>query len=910
VRQRLATLGHNPRSQDTTDANLSDLIEKLSSDLQNYTMAAQNWQKKLLALQSGQLTPEQLREEEKKAGSASSERRLLFLSRAGSEGTMEGDIIARLQRSASPTLEYVNMPLPKVRSSMVGPLAIVQSDECFRTVLNNIAELANLFGMFKGNSGAWSNITKLKPDFSEARARDIWVDLFEPIDTSFSSFQWASGPFSRALPSSQHSFEPIDDDSDHLDRRLAVATDYDVVDMLHYCSLMLVGFNQAVFENEALISARDHLGKQVERLLREAIFTRNIGANRDYAHGLLAGILGVLRHFSGMARSGAVVSLLEIAWATCMQHIENIHPIMKGVVSFVSTVLAPSQSRRAVWMARNQENFNSTTERYFHLTTTAYFAASYYALTTRDDDALLHYLAQLDEILMPAKPELSLSVSGPFYEDPTSCFHLGKHPNAVYNSSQAEDISCSSTIANSSAASSRPVSSFGEFPTTSNSPFISSSFQPLDSMQVPTYESTSLKTETETPHSSSLSHIQLQHSTSELVSPCFSSVLATSVGGHYAGGAGMPMTPEYGPYSPSASTQHVNFSPSHSHSQSTYGFAAPNGNGGWMMPPTPSDPGPGNVGTNALFQMPTYHVVANTSAKAPNTAKALQETPSSSPRTSPHSHSSSGPRPCETDCCSHKMTNISHTGDGNKHACTGMCCAELALNGHPTHSQFHQPVVNAKSANSTSFSSSSASCSVAAAAAAANAASSVAASSASIYAFGPSTTSADANSSAAAAAAAAATQYSDSDIKSQWWNHQAEEPFSNDDFDSTDGSSSQGYTASNGAYIPNEDFKSCLRAAVHLIRAEAALLTNDYATCRHWVDEAEREMNNVPDMFLHHKIFLVDVSVLKQVFHSPCPFPSGTRSVAEEFEKRIRVEADRRKAKFPLHRSGIRGDRI
>jgi hypothetical protein len=725
IRQRLAVLGHNPKNSDTTDANLSELIEQLSGDLQNYSLIAQHWQNKLVELQANETRHDD--DEDLQTGSRTerAERAALVVatnsSSSGPISTFEYDLLNRLKRGVCPTLEMVNMPAPRVRMRLVRSDNFVRctsTDEAFLTVLTNVSGLANMFGMFKGDDSEWSAITKLKPDFTEHRAREIWQQLFDPIDTDLANFQWESASSCRA--EEQRSIIDFDDgDYDSLDRRLMIASDFDVVDMLHYCSLLLIGFNQAIFEDYRYMEARDHLGKQVERLLREAIFSRNIGANREYAQGLLAGILGVLRHFSVLARSGAVVSLLEIAWATCMQHVTDIHPIMKGVVSFVSTVLAPSQSRRSVWMARNQENFQSTTERYFHLTTTAYFTASYYALTTRDEDALLHYLAQLDEILAPRKLEEYSAISGPFYEDPGSCF--------------------------------RPI------------------------VKMPTNK-----------------HICSSDPRNDL-------------------GFGLEGC---------KSTTHS----------------------GWAQPPTPltSFPSPSstssttisetalnnNKPTNGLLMLPVYHVVANSEAHAPNSSA-----------TAPLHHSSV-------------------TGMPPHHLMSSQFSFSSSPHDDPViPDDFLEPILCSNLSSSSHLSNA--------------------------------PTAADLYTAAAATAHPSTPSSEDSPPSS-----------------STETTLDEGETS----YVPNEDFKSCLRAATHLIRAEAALLTNDYPTCRYWVDEAEREMGSVPDVFLHHKVFLVDVSVLKSVFTTSCPFPSGTRSIPEEFEHRILAESERRRARFP-HRSGIRPNR-
>jgi hypothetical protein len=139
-----------------------------------------------------------------------------------------------------------------------------------------------------------------------------------------------------------------------------------------------------------------------ERLLREAVFTRNLSSNPIVAQSLLDGLLGSFGHFSTHNMVLAVVSLLEMSWQIGVQHRSAVHPSIQVYVALFSMVLAPSQSKRATWMARNMETLESSSgESCFQVLVLGYLGAAYYALLTHDEDSLLRYVTILDEILAP-----------------------------------------------------------------------------------------------------------------------------------------------------------------------------------------------------------------------------------------------------------------------------------------------------------------------------------------------------------------------------------------------------------------------------------------------------------------------------------------------------------------------------
>lgn len=413
MRNRLTNLGLKTRSNDTTNDNLRDLIEKISTDIQNYSIAAQHWQRKTIELQSMQNNTSEDgtqgyedQEELYEVGNFES-------APPGPISQFEFEMLLRLKRAANPTLNIHSMMAPKVRS-MVKSISKYASDESFLNVLHHIGSIGNLFGVFKETPGTWSSISKMKPNFDEVRAKQIWANAVTPVETDAFSLNWDASPGARAP---YQFIDPHDPDYDHLDRLLARASDYQVLDFLHYSSLLLLGLNHAVLDNPDIKELRDHMGVQVERLLREAVVVRNISTQSQFAAEFICSIVDTFYYYSFQGHQGALGAILEIAWSVASRHSDIIHPIMKAMIIFESTVWAPNDARRAIWMARNEELIKTAERPYFHLVSTSWFTACFYALSVRDEDTLLYYLDKLDKILVPGNRGYDsdeFSVSSPF----------------------------------------------------------------------------------------------------------------------------------------------------------------------------------------------------------------------------------------------------------------------------------------------------------------------------------------------------------------------------------------------------------------------------------------------------------------------------------------------------------------
>ena len=93
-------------------------------------------------------------------------------------------------------------------------------------------------------------------------------------------------------------------------------------------------------------------------------------------------------------------------------------------------------------------------------------------------------------------------------------------------------------------------------------------------------------------------------------------------------------------------------------------------------------------------------------------------------------------------------------------------------------------------------------------------------------------------------------------------------------------------------YLPGENLKALNRIILYLIRADASLAIGDYDTCRSWVDEAEKTLVSIPLEYMYQRVFL-----MKNVIKTTCPFPTGERSVVDEFERRLLLLETKRSGK-------------
>jgi hypothetical protein len=239
---------------------------------------------------------------------------------------------------------------------------------------------------------------------------------------------------------------------------LSKASDKDVIDMLHYSGLLVSGLHQLAVTHPELASARVHMGRNCERLLREAIFTRNLLSSNDpeLAQCLLDGLLGALPHFSNANMGMAISNLLEIAWQINLGHQGLVHPITKGFISFISSIVAFSTTgRRSPWVKRNKENFDSTPEkeRHFQLLMAYYFTQAFSSLVNQEEDDLLRYMSLLDELLAPSIG--STSSPSPQHSSSSSS---SSHSSSPFDGHQSDHSGLtSSTLSSSNSQSLEPI---------------------------------------------------------------------------------------------------------------------------------------------------------------------------------------------------------------------------------------------------------------------------------------------------------------------------------------------------------------------------------------------------------------------------------------------------------------------
>lgn len=417
TRTRLANLGIGVPSRDATDKNLKILISALSSDLERYRLIAEHWQQKLIRTQQ-----EEKRDEEADPGvleleSSGIRDPNLVLPNTGVINLAQLDILNRLVHAADSSLKTTVLPLPTMRGSVSGLISEILTERFFSGILEGSCHVADIFGVYKGSSGMLAPLTRLKPNFDETRARQVWQNLFETIETSHDAIQWASGPNSRTS-------YVEDPDIDAMDRLFQNSSDYDILDMLHYCSIFLMGINHILFDNPRFEKVREHLGTQMERLLKEAIFTRSLGSHADYAQQFASTLLDTLFHFTALGRFGALKTLQEIAWQICESHPDNVHPITKGLILFQTTCWAENTAKRRMWLEKTMENVKSAEVPYYHMTTCAYISGCFVSLAHRDLEGLLHYLTLLEgTVINGPEPELGSVVGTPYSHSSSSTHH-------------------------------------------------------------------------------------------------------------------------------------------------------------------------------------------------------------------------------------------------------------------------------------------------------------------------------------------------------------------------------------------------------------------------------------------------------------------------------------------------------
>lgn len=406
IRQKLSLLGHALESNETNQGNLTLLVNRLTADLHKYRALADRWQKQYIELENHKGEPLSYSTPVDASSSFGDE----FAELASSPRSMEEissfgtHILGKLDSTANPSLSLVGMGAPRVYSDVS---TLVEARSAFRAVLAAADLMSALHTRAQHimQSGIvtdrdyFPRIHYRKPDFDTQKARKVWNDIFAPMN-----FQPATVAFN-AAPSCRTNDRYIDDDPDidHFDRVMAQSTDYEIIDMLHYTTLLIGGMHQAVFDDPSLAPARAHLGRSCERLLREVIFTRNLTAkSAELGQSLMDGLVGTFCHFSTHGMTSAVSSILELAWLLYSKNPNGHDPMMRVFLSFFALVLAPSESKRIGWMQHISEALRlSSQSKSFAALVLGSFGVSYNALLTHDEGTFLRYATILEEVLAP-----------------------------------------------------------------------------------------------------------------------------------------------------------------------------------------------------------------------------------------------------------------------------------------------------------------------------------------------------------------------------------------------------------------------------------------------------------------------------------------------------------------------------
>lgn len=419
IRQKLTLLGHTPDSNETNRENLTLIIDRLTADLSKYRDLADRWQKQYVELENSK--GEQQRDFTPLQAPNGLDDVLLDFDASPHSieeiSTFGAQILGRLDSTANPSLSLVGIGAPKLYSDVSG---LVHSRDAFLAVLaaadlmsalhsstqHRASSLAQNIIMARGKceyKDYFPRIHYRKPDFDGEKAKKVWNDIFAPMN-----FQPATVEYNATSSCRRDvAYDNDDPDIDHFDRIMAAATDLEIIDMLHYTTLLIGGMHQAVFDDPALAPARAHLGRSCERLLREVVFTRNLTAkSAELGQSLMDGLVGTFCHFSTHGMASAVSSILELAWLLYSKNPNRHDPMMRVFLSFFALVLSNSESKRAGWMHHISEALRySSQSKSFAALVLGSFGTSYNALLSNDEATFLRYSLILDDVLAPGPPK-------------------------------------------------------------------------------------------------------------------------------------------------------------------------------------------------------------------------------------------------------------------------------------------------------------------------------------------------------------------------------------------------------------------------------------------------------------------------------------------------------------------------
>ena len=457
--RKLELVGVKAPPERISDTNLKVLISQLSSELEHHRMQADIYQNMLAELRKGNRYEKEQEEDQHSTSSRldsgsptqstrPSSARTLHSSprRAPCETTDdasspppdhagEGKVefyfsplraVSKLPIFLNGNMQRLEMPnilnpfslgLPNVISTM----AKLPSDHVFHSVLRAFDFMSIPFGLTSVHDDTqFGNIAKVKPDFTEQKARELWNGFFEPINAPPSQFMLGYGPNSRQNTSLSDDYDP---DMDYMDRKLANMSDAELVDVLQYCTVFMGGLDRISPLHPDLEKARGHITKNCERLLREATFTRNILDNPLLARSLLDAIVLLISYFAVSRVSTLVLSLMAFAWQVNVQYKGMVHPSTRGLLSCLHSLIAPTSGARTRWMRISMDNLEETSNRYFQLTSMTYLAGTYHSIINTDEGTLHTLLQNLDDMLAPGHTEAYADPEGVLEPWDLSMFH-------------------------------------------------------------------------------------------------------------------------------------------------------------------------------------------------------------------------------------------------------------------------------------------------------------------------------------------------------------------------------------------------------------------------------------------------------------------------------------------------------
>lgn len=380
------------------------IVNRLTADLNNYRSMANHWQQQYIELTQPKRSEKTPKSHVEASTDLDETFQTLPFASPGSSTEIDlfgTELLGRLDSTANPTLFYFDIGPPKLYSNVSN----LVSNSTFRSVLIAVNLMASLDKIPELDLNTLPRIDHLKPEFDTLKAFRVWNDIFEPMNFQPSSTEFDASPSCRRTP------QDMDDaDTVHLDRVLARSSDNELIDLLQYATLLVGGMHQTVFEDPSMAPARLHLGRSLERIIGEAIFSRNLSSNSALAASLLDGLVGTACHFTSHGMKSAVLSVLNLAWMTLSSNSAIFLPTVQVFLASYLLIISPP-SQRDLWTQRINDGLAQCSDlpRPFPALLMASLSTAYSALLSGDENTVLHHSALLESLLAPADPSIAPS---------------------------------------------------------------------------------------------------------------------------------------------------------------------------------------------------------------------------------------------------------------------------------------------------------------------------------------------------------------------------------------------------------------------------------------------------------------------------------------------------------------------